>query len=625
MPFGGGGGTQTTVTNSTPFNANELNNINNRALGLLDNNPLNYYGGQTYYGSDPRTDLALSSGLNYNLDAANKLGGSMAGLQGTAQYRNNEYANGKAYNDISGLNDQLVNTAIHPSNMGMEQLWGIGGGNYRPDQFSNSLFGMGSANATGNAQGQLNSVGSGDYYRMLMGGPGGTLSNISNGSLMAGANPIMSGYQNAMYAPGADAARAQAGGYGLGQGQLSATAGGSYLGSNPFLDSVFKQGAGQVTDAYQTAVDPGIKGRMAADGRFGSGAYQNAEGQAQKNLGNTLSGLASSIYAPAYESERNRQLQSAQALGTEQTNNAQTLAQIYQNALQGQGSLYGQLSGIGADAASNLGNLMNNATGQITNAANASGNLALGNQNSNIQALLGGGQLFNQGVQNMTDAAKSSGYLGVQQQQLAQQGIQSAIGNRLTADNTQRQAALSDADLAQLANTDYQNAIKYGSGMQQLGQQGLNDQMQRFYGQQESPWQTLQRASGIISGSNGPGSQSVTQPVAGTNPLSAILGGLGGANALFGSGGILGTGAAGSSGLLALLGLSDRRLKSDIKRVGTLDNGLPVYAYRLLGGPPQIGLMADEVEKVNPNAVVTDDQGIKRVFYHLAVMNNEDQ
>jgi hypothetical protein len=65
---------------------------------------------------------------------------------------------------------------------------------------------------------------------------------------------------------------------------------------------------------------------------------------------------------------------------------------------------------------------------------------------------------------------------------------------------------------------------------------------------------------------------------------------------------------------------SDRRFKTDIERVGTLDNGLPVYVYRYVGSPAfQIGLMADEVEKLHPNAVVTDPQGYKYVDYEIAV------
>lgn len=49
---------------------------------------------------------------------------------------------------------------------------------------------------------------------------------------------------------------------------------------------------------------------------------------------------------------------------------------------------------------------------------------------------------------------------------------------------------------------------------------------------------------------------------------------------------------------------SDRRLKCGIRRVGTLRNGIPLYAYRYIwGGPRQIGVMADEARRVRPKAV----------------------
>ncbi len=65
---------------------------------------------------------------------------------------------------------------------------------------------------------------------------------------------------------------------------------------------------------------------------------------------------------------------------------------------------------------------------------------------------------------------------------------------------------------------------------------------------------------------------------------------------------------------------SDRRLKTDIRRVGKLDNGLPVYMYRYKTGmTPQIGVMADEVEELHPEAVVTI-RGFKHVKYAEAVL-----
>lgn len=56
--------------------------------------------------------------------------------------------------------------------------------------------------------------------------------------------------------------------------------------------------------------------------------------------------------------------------------------------------------------------------------------------------------------------------------------------------------------------------------------------------------------------------------------------------------------------------LSDRRLKTDVVQVGTLANGLPVYSFRYkAGGPTVIGVMADEVARVRPEAVDPNYKG----------------
>lgn len=77
-------------------------------------------------------------------------------------------------------------------------------------------------------------------------------------------------------------------------------------------------------------------------------------------------------------------------------------------------------------------------------------------------------------------------------------------------------------------------------------------------------------------------------------------------------GGLFGLGAAG------VYKYSDRRLKTDIIRVGTADNGLPVYFYRI-DGKPEIGLMSDEVKAVRPDAVRLMDNGYEAVDYAKAL------
>lgn len=74
---------------------------------------------------------------------------------------------------------------------------------------------------------------------------------------------------------------------------------------------------------------------------------------------------------------------------------------------------------------------------------------------------------------------------------------------------------------------------------------------------------------------------------------------------------------AGLGGQIAGWALSDRRAKKDIKHVGELHDGQKVYSYKYkgAGGITQLGVMAQEVEKTNPDAVAELDSGIKVVNY----------
>jgi hypothetical protein len=72
-------------------------------------------------------------------------------------------------------------------------------------------------------------------------------------------------------------------------------------------------------------------------------------------------------------------------------------------------------------------------------------------------------------------------------------------------------------------------------------------------------------------------------------------------------------------GLYGGLKMSDRRVKTDIQRIGEWLNGLPIYLFRFIGQPLlHIGFMAQDVEKFRPEAVV-EINGIKHVNYALAM------
>jgi hypothetical protein len=61
---------------------------------------------------------------------------------------------------------------------------------------------------------------------------------------------------------------------------------------------------------------------------------------------------------------------------------------------------------------------------------------------------------------------------------------------------------------------------------------------------------------------------------------------------------------------------SDIRLKRDMTRVGWLPNGLGLYRYRyLFSDTPYVGVMAQEVASVCPDAVVRGEDGYLRVNY----------
>lgn len=83
---------------------------------------------------------------------------------------------------------------------------------------------------------------------------------------------------------------------------------------------------------------------------------------------------------------------------------------------------------------------------------------------------------------------------------------------------------------------------------------------------------------------------------------------------MFGLAGTLGSAAMKyGPGIMAM---SDRRLKSNIVRIGTGPRGLPLYEYTIFGRRER-GVMANEVEKVMPAAVGRHPSGFKMVNYGM--------
>jgi endosialidase-like protein len=93
-------------------------------------------------------------------------------------------------------------------------------------------------------------------------------------------------------------------------------------------------------------------------------------------------------------------------------------------------------------------------------------------------------------------------------------------------------------------------------------------------------------------------------------------GGRGGGGFGGGRGGGFGGGGRGGGGRGGGARRSDMRLKHDIVRLGQLDDGLGYYRFVYNGGhTAYVGVMAQEVRTIMPEAVTMDVDGYMRVSY----------
>jgi hypothetical protein len=191
---------------------------------------------------------------------------------------------------------------------------------------------------------------------------------------------------------------------------------------------------------------------------------------------------------------------------------------------------------------------------------------------------------------------------------LANQGI--AQGTQ-AYENAKRQLAMSQNDRQLGAITSGMN-VGMGANQQAFNQQAYN-QMQpinvinalRTGSQVQNPTYASVPQQANVGGADilGATSAGYNAELARTNAENAASGGF--------MSGLMGLGGA------AITKYSDRRLKTNIEKIGKMANGLAVYAYDYIWGEHDIGVMADEVEKVMPEAVITMPNGFKAVNYSL--------
>lgn len=208
-----------------------------------------------------------------------------------------------------------------------------------------------------------------------------------------------------------------------------------------------------------------------------------------------------------------------------------------------------------------------------------------------------GQQYINTGETTLSNAA--AGVLTPEQQatlSLTQSGLQNKTDQTIASEgmdpnkstNAISFAALNDAQVSAMAQQFIQSSIALGFGQVQAGT--------TMTGQASADINAADQA--LISA----GQAQIQQDTNYSNSLTSVFSAVGG---LFGK-------------ILPAM-ISDERVKTDIHLVGTMPNGVEVYSFRFVWDwPPYIGVIAQQVQKVMPEAVEEGDDGLLRVDYGKA-------
>jgi hypothetical protein len=259
--------------------------------------------------------------------------------------------------------------------------------------------------------------------------------------------------------------------------------------------------------------------------------------------------------------------------------------------------------------------------------ANRQAQLAFNNQlgQQGYQNVLAGQQANNQAI------AQNFGQ-GMSAQQLQNQAAQQNFANQLSGMgfNNQQIQQMYQNQMAQqqgnnlIAQQQFANQMAGANLSNQARQQGLQEQAYL----RNEPLNTL---SAVRTGAQVQGPQFVNSFNQATTQGADLLGAAGMQyNAQMGdfnakqaaqqnfNQGLMGLGGAG------IMAFSDIRMKENITPMGSLSNGLPLYQFEykpefkgIAGHGVHIGVMAQEVEMVRPEAVITNANGYKMVNYGL--------
>ncbi len=219
------------------------------------------------------------------------------------------------------------------------------------------------------------------------------------------------------------------------------------------------------------------------------------------------------------------------------------------------------------------------------------------------------GQQFQEGAANaqMSDAQRAAALqeqLGIGGQQFQQQMAASGLQDQRRQQAGQEQLAFGQQGFnEQMQSSNYQNQLRQQQIAEQMQQRGfsLNEIQALLSGQQVGmpsmpSFSNAQRSEGVqaLNAAQMQGQASLDAYNAQNQQMQGLMSGAMGGAMMF----------------------CDRRLKENIIRVGTGFLDLPIYQFNYVGDPQvTMGYMADEVQKIVPEAVSVSDSGYLMVNY----------
>ena len=210
------------------------------------------------------------------------------------------------------------------------------------------------------------------------------------------------------------------------------------------------------------------------------------------------------------------------------------------------------------------------------------GSVLPGIRQSMVQYRPGGSSRGDQ-VQAQAIAAANQQFLN-KEAEMRQQAYEAAQGRRVSALGAYPSIMSAPLGMAEAVG-------QVGADRRGMSQEAMNRDIQRYMYESQAPQTALNQYMANISGDYGGTS---TQNVPGTSSIGSIMGAV----------------------LPALI--SDERLKENIEPIGE-HKGFKWYSYNYIWSPKKfIGVLAQEVEKILPEAVITIN-GVKAVRYGMIV------